>query len=240
MAGEENKSFHFLLTRFFSTSMEITFQKVMHIKTQKGFLCLLIRVRRREKKCEMLKSLRNENLFTKYMLRSFSFFLFALLLAFFAESIHVRWISISRYISPRVTFNLTANIFLKSSCIFFHSSKNPHPHPPTCAPNVTFLVACTLGRIIFHVFSPPRISSNCLHLYEKKAKTYRRFVEEQVNIRICELRSMKNCRKIEILIPPSCFLSWLLLQFLHLSLIPICLLLLLPSTSTDTPAIARL
>lgn len=144
---------------------------------------------------------------------------------FFAESIHVRWISISRYISPRVTFNLTANIFLKSSCISFHPSKNPHPHPPTCAPNVTFLVACTSGRIIFHVFSPPRISSNCLHLYEKKAKTYRRFVEEQVNIRICELRSMKNCRKIEILIPPSCFLSWLLLQFLHLSLIPICLLL---------------
>lgn len=130
--------------------------------------------------------MRNENLLQS----TFSILLHAFS-GFFSESIHVRWVSNDEFqfhatFLREFFFNLTANIFLKSSCI------------SSLLPSILFLhlalknVACSrrYGFVYsaesFFMYST-RISSNCLHLYElkrKKSKTFRRYVEEQVNIRI--------------------------------------------------------
>lgn len=123
-----------------------------------------------QRKCEMLKSLRNENLFTKYIV---SFPLSLPLHAF--STLSFCWKH-----TCTMNFNFTLH-FLESYFQF----------------NRKYLFEVILHFFSFHrdvlrVFSvesffmySPWLSSSCLHLLKQKIwETYRLSSEEQVNIRI--------------------------------------------------------
>lgn len=125
------------------------------------------------------------------------------------KHIHVRWISISRYISYRVTFNLTANIFLKSSCISSRSPRHQHLHlsplPVTNSARNHFSYILVSSphdpppRVYFSLSAP----TCCFFLFTFLRASRWEKHENKLIYGFSELRSMKNWRKIEILIRAS-------------------------------------